>query len=181
MRTWIVVGLLSAIGSVPLAAQSPPPVRGTIALEGTMTKFYRGVNALVVTTIDGAEHVYRFAKGLVVHGGKGSGPAAVEARPPGARVVVHYRIDGAEEAVEEIDRVADEGLAVAGGVLVRLDRHRKSITLKLDDGRTETLPLTDRAASETGDSVDDAGATRVTVYYAVELGHKVVHYFKKAT
>ena len=27
-----------------------PPVQGTIALEGTMTKFYRGINALVVTT-----------------------------------------------------------------------------------------------------------------------------------
>ena len=81
-----------------------------------MTKFYRGVNALVVTTIDGAEHVYHFAKGLVVHGGKGSGPDALEALQPGTTVVVHYRIEGTEESVEEIDRVADEGVKVTEGV-----------------------------------------------------------------
>jgi len=53
-----------------VAAQSPPPVQGTIALEGTMKKFYRGTNVIIVTTIDGVEHVYRFARDLVVHGGK---------------------------------------------------------------------------------------------------------------
>jgi hypothetical protein len=63
---------------------------------------------------------------------------------------------------------------------VRLDRRGKNITLKLDDGRTETLPLTDRAASEADGSLKDAGATRVTVYYSDDSGHKVVHYFKKA-
>jgi hypothetical protein len=106
MRTWMVVGLLGAIVPALPAAQSPPPVQGTIALEGTMTKFYRGVNALVVTTMDGAEHVYHFAKGLVVHGGQGSGPDAVKALRPGTTVIVHYRIEGTNESVEEIDSVA---------------------------------------------------------------------------
>jgi len=179
MHTWIMVGLLGAVVPVPLAAQSHPPIQGTIALEGTMTKFYRGVNALVVTTIDGAEHVYHFAKGLVVHGGKESAPTAVDALRPGTTVVVHYRIEGGEEPVEEIDRVAGEGLKVAEGILVRLDRRGKHITLKLDDGRTEMLPLTDRAASEIDDSIGTGGATRVTVYYSDESGHKVVHYLKK--
>lgn len=176
MRTWMVVGLLGAVAPAPLAAQSPPPVQGTIALEGTMTKFYRGVNALVVTTMDGAEHVYHFAKGLVVHGGKGSGPDALR---PGTTVVVHYRIEGAGDSIEEIDSVAGDGLKVAEGVLVRLDRGGKHITLKFDNGKTETLPLTDRAASEADVRLNDAGATRVTVYYSDESGHKVVHYLKK--
>ena len=83
MRTWMVVGLLGAVVPAPLAAQTPPPVQGTIALEGTMTKFYRGINALVVTTIDGAEHVYHFAKGLVVHGAKASGPDAARGAAAG--------------------------------------------------------------------------------------------------
>lgn len=178
MRTWVAVALLSAAVPMPLAAQSPQPVQGTIALEGTMTKFYRGLNALVVTTMDGAEHVYHFAKGLVVHGGNGAGPEALEGLRPGTRVVVHYRINGAEASVEEIDRVADEGLKVTEGVVVRLDRRRKRLTLKLGDGTTETLRLTDRAASQTDDSLD-AGDVSVTVYYADESGHKVAHYFKK--
>jgi len=171
----MMVALFGAAVPLPLAAQSHPPVQGTIALEGTMTKFYRGLNALVVTTVDGAEHVYHFAKGLVVHGGKESGPQALEGLSPGAKVVVHYRINGGEESVEEIDRVADEGLKVTEGVVVRLDRRHKRLTLKLDDGTTETLLLTDRALSE----ADVAGGVNVTVYYADESGHKVAHYFKK--
>jgi hypothetical protein len=176
-RAWIIGALLGAAVPVPLAAQSHPPVQGTIALEGTMTKFYRGLNALVVTTIDGAEHVYHFAKGLVVHGGKGTGPEALEGMRPGTRVVVHYRIDGAEASVEEIDRLADEGLKVTEGVVVRLDRRRKRITLKMGDGTTETLRLTDRAASEADERLEVAGD--VTVYYADAAGQKVAHYLKK--
>jgi len=178
VRRWMVAGLLGAVAPAALAAQSPPPVQGTIALEGTMTRFYGGINALVVTTLDGAEHVYHFAKGLVVHGAKASGPDALEGLQPGTTVVVHYRIEGAEESVEEIDRVAEEGLKVTEGAVVRLDRRRKEIVLRFPDGRTETLRLTDRAASETDDTINDA--TRVTVYYSDESGHKVAHYFKKA-
>ena len=180
MRTWLVIGLLAAVFPAPLAAQSPPPVQGTVALEGTMTKFYRGINALVVTTIDGAEHVYHFAKGLVVHGAKASGPDALEGLQPGTHVVVHYRIAGAEASVEEIDRVADEGLKVTEGTVVRLDRRRQEIVLRFADGRTETLRLTDRVASETDDGINDAGEIRVTVYYSDESGYKVAHYVKKA-
>lgn len=173
------VALFSAAVPLPVAAQSHPPIQGTIALEGTMTKFYRGLNALVVTTVDGAEHVYHVAKGLVVHGGKEAGPEAVDALPPGTEVVVHYRIDGAEESVEEIDRVAGGGLKVAEGVVVRLDRRRKRITLKMSDGTTETLRLTNRAAGEADEGIEAAGGVNVAVYYSDESGHKVVHYFKK--
>ena len=57
------------------AQATPPPVvpqTGTMALEGTMKTFYRGVNKLVVTTVDGMEHVYQFSKDLIVHGGEDS-------------------------------------------------------------------------------------------------------------
>jgi len=176
-RAWLMAGLIGAIVPAGLAAQSTPPVQGTIALEGTMTKFYKGLNSLVVTTVDGAEHVYHFAKGLVVHGGKG--PDDLEGLRPGTKVVVHYKIEGAEEAIEEIDDVTANGLKVSEGVVVKFDRRRKSLTLKLDNGRTETLPLTDRAASEADESVNAAGAVRVMVYYSDESGHKIAHFIKK--
>ena len=174
-RTWMMVALLGAAVPLPLAAQSHPPVQGTIALEGTMTKFYRGLNALVVTTIDGAEHVYHFGKGLVVHGGEESRPQAVEELRPGTKVVVHYRINGGEESVEEID----EGLKITEGVVVRLDRRHKRLTLKRGDGTTETLRLTDRAISEADEGIADAGGVSVAVYYSDEAGHKVAHYVRK--
>lgn len=65
LRRWLVGSSAIPIALVPpvsmtLSAQSPPPVQGTIALEGTMKKFYRAVNTIIVTTIDGVEHVYHF-------------------------------------------------------------------------------------------------------------------------
>ena len=177
-RAWLMAGLIGAVVPTGLAAQGPPPIQGTLALEGTMTKFYKGVNALVVTTVDGAEHVYHFAKGLVVHGGKETGPDALEGLRPGTTVVVHYRINGAEASVEEID-FAGDGLKVSEGSVVKLDRRRKLLTLKLDGGRTETLRLTDRAASEADEGIADQGAVRVTVYYSDESGQKVAHFLKK--
>jgi hypothetical protein len=181
MRTWMIAGLLGVVVPAPLAAQGGPPVQGTLALEGTMTKLYRGINKVVVTTFDGAEHVYHLAKGLVVHGGRGSGVEALEGLRTGAMVVVHYRIEGAEASVEEIDRVADEGLEVTEGAVVKLNRRRREITLKYGDGSTETFRLTERAAGEAGDAISAADSTRVTVYYADESGRKVAHYFRKTS
>ena len=178
MRARIIVGFVVALASASLTAQGPPPIQGTLALEGTMTKFYRGVNTLVVTTVDGVQHVYRFAKGLVVHGKK-SDAEALDTLHEGATVVVHHRIEGAEQSVEEIDRVADEGLKVTEGLVVRLNRRQREITLKFGDGTTETLRLTDRAASEAAEDIGPEGSTRVTVYYSDESGRKVAHYFKK--
>jgi hypothetical protein len=176
--TLIMVGIAGAGLSAPLAAQSGPPIQGTMALEGTMTKFYRGLNALVVTTADGAEHVYHFTKRLVVHGGKGAGTDALEELKPGTAVLVHYRIDTRGEAVEEIDSLDGDGLKIVEGVVTHLDRRRRQITLKLPDGTIDTLRLTNLAAEE-ADDIGDAGTITVTVYYSTESGHRVAHYFKK--
>ena len=65
-----VLAALVLTGWRTAAAQSPPPVQGTIALEGTMKTFYRAANVVIVTTMDGVEHAYHFTRDLVVHGRK---------------------------------------------------------------------------------------------------------------
>jgi len=178
MGTWIVAGSLSVILAAPLAAQTPPPIQGTLALKGTVTKFYRGLNALVVTTVDGAQHVYHFTAGLLVHGSKGAGPNDLAGLRAGTSVVVHYRINGIEELAEEIDEIGDRGLKVEEGIITKIDRDHREIVLKLADGETEMLRLTDRAASEQSENVPEDGATVVTVYYTDESGYRLAHYFK---
>jgi hypothetical protein len=181
MRTAIVVGgVVVALAVASPEAQSPPPVDGTNALEGRMTKFYKGLNTLVVTTLDGVQHVYHSAKGLVVHGGAGSGTDALAALQEGTTVVVHYRIEGGEESVDEIDRVADEGLRVLEGTVIKLDRRRREITLRYGDRRTETLRLTDRATTEVPEGLDHGGVP-VVIYYSDESGGKVAHFVKRAS
>jgi hypothetical protein len=170
--------------SVALGAQTPPPVNGvtgTIALEGTTSKVYRALNVVVVQTIDGVEHMIHFTKDLLVHGGKGTGVDALQGLDEGSTVVVHYTVTGTEEIAQEIDRVGDKGLKTAEGVIKRVDRGRKQITIQFANGTTETLQLTERAAAEADGGLSDASknGTKVVVYYSDEAGRKVAHYFKK--
>ena len=180
---WSVAALVGLVtsASITLSAQSPPPVQGTIALEGTMKKVYRAANIVIVTTIDGMDHVYHFTKDLFVYGGKGTGVDALEGLRESSRVVVHYRVEGAQESATEIDRIGDEGLKVTEATVTRIDRGRKQIRIRFDNGTTETLRLTDRAAAEAETDVAATGATKIIVYYADEKGHKTAHFFKKAS
>jgi len=187
LRHWLVwssaiIALVSSV-SITLGAQSGPPVQRTIALEGTMKTFYRAVNTIIVTTIDGVDHVYHFTKDLVVHGGKGRGMDALEGLREGSTVVVHYTVSEAKASAREIDRIGDEGLKTTEGVVTRIDRGRKRITIRFVDGKSETLRLTDRAAAEAAKDVDQAAtdAMKVIVYYSDEAGRKVAHFFKKAS
>jgi hypothetical protein len=168
--------------SMPLGAQSPPPVQGTIALEGSMKKFYRAANVVVVTTMDGVEHMYHFTKDLVVHGGKGSGVDALEDLREGTTVVVHYTVSGAEASAQEIDLFGDEGLKITEGQVAKIDRRRQEITIRFANGTTETLRMTNRAA-QSARAAEKAGADapKVIVYYSDEAGRKVVHYFRKTS
>jgi len=73
-----VIGGLLLTASVAVGAQtpqSPPPVNGvtgTVALDGTTNAVYRAIDAIVMQTVDGVEHVARFTKRLFVRGGKGT-------------------------------------------------------------------------------------------------------------
>jgi hypothetical protein len=163
------------------AAQAPPPVQGSIAVEGTMKRFYGAVNVVVVTTIDGVEHMYHFAKDLVVHGGKGPGVDALEGLREGTTVVVHYTAEGSEQAAREIDVIGGQGLEVTEGIVTRIDRRPGQITVRYDNGKTEVFRLTERAAAETAQSGDLAAptGTKVVIYYSDEHGQKVAHFFRR--
>jgi hypothetical protein len=190
MSLWRMRVLLASVGlslaPMAFAAQgTPPPVipqTGTMALEGTMKAFYRGVNRLVVTTADGMEHVYHFTKELIVHGGKASGVDALDGMHEGVMVVIHYTMESGEPTVSEIDRLAD-GFEVTEARVVRIDRGQKRITVRFGDGRTESFQLTDRAAAEAPAELERAetGTASVVIYYKDEKGVKVVHFFKKAS
>ncbi len=180
IKATAVIVISTLMGSIAAAAQSPPPVQGTVALEGTMKKFYRAANVVIVTTIDGVEHIYHFAKDLIVHGGKGSGADALEGLREGSTVVVHYTAHGAERAAREVDVIGPEGLDVTEGTVTRIDRRRRQITVRYDNGRTEVFGLTDRAATETTQAIDQVvpGGTKVIIYYSDDRGEKVAHFFR---
>jgi hypothetical protein len=177
----LTIAILFAVGlSTVGSAQSPPPVQGTVALEGTMQKFYRAANVVIVATLDGVEHAYRFTTDLVVHGGKGAGVDALEGLREGSTVVVHVTPNGAEQTAHEIDVIDAEGLRITEGVVTNLDRRHQEMTVHYSDGKTEKFRLTERAALEVPNAPASAAAPeKVAIYYTDERGQKVVHFFKR--
>jgi hypothetical protein len=176
--------LLGVAGTA--AGQQAPPiagVTGTVALEGTVDQEHAGANTIVVKTVDGVEHVFHFAKDLLVHGDKGTGVDALRGLRSGTTVVVHYTVAGNDASAKEIDRVDGAGLKVTEGVVTRVDRGRKQIAVRFDDGKTETFGLTDRAAVDAGRDIDatPTDPARVVMYYSDEAGKKVAHFFKRVS
>ncbi len=156
-----------------------PGVTGTVALEGTTKEVYKGGNEIIVTTAEGVDHVFRFTKNLLVHGGKGSGVDALKGLQKGSTVVVHYSDQPGVESAQEIDAVGNGGLIETEGMVTKIDRKKKEITIRLDGGKTETLQLTDRAAADVGKNLDATGGTTlVVVYYTDESGQRVAHFFR---
>jgi hypothetical protein len=170
------VGITTLVLAPQLYAQRPPAIHGvtgTIATEATIKDEHKAGNKIVVATEDGVEHVYDAAKDLVVHGGKNP----LSDLKPGTTVVIHYTADN---AVHEIDRVGENGLSVTEGIVSKIDRGKREITIRYDNGKTETLQLTDRAAVDAGRALKSIpeGSTRVVVYYSTEAKGKVAHYFR---
>jgi len=176
---WCGVALLA----VPalLAGQEPPPVTGTIALEGTVDQTYKAANAVIVKTVDGVRHLFHLTGKTAVHGSESAGAEAFRRLKAGSTVVVHYTAAAGEQMALEVDRVDDKGLKTMQGVVTRVDRAGRKISIRLADGSTQTLRLTERAAIDAGNDVDRAAVdtTRVVVYYADEAGQRVAHYFKR--
>jgi hypothetical protein len=157
-------------------SQQMPPVRGTIALKGTVDKVYKGANTVVVKTEDGVEHVLHLTGRTAVHGGE------LDGLEKGRIVIVHYVPAGKEETAEEIDQVGDNGLKTTEGVVTNVNRKAQTITIRLPNGSQETLKLTKRAADDVGKDVDaDRRLTKVVVYYDVGSGSRVAHFFEKVS
>ena len=173
------VGIALLFVAPTLSAQQPPVIHGltgTIVTEQTRKDEHKAANKIVVATEDGARQVFDAADDLLVHGGRD-----LTDLKPGTTVVVHYTSGAAGKAAHEIDRVDADGLRTTEGIVTRIDRAKREIRVRYDNGTTETLTMTARAAVDSGQDFRNvpAGTTRVVVYYSQEAGGKIAHYFKR--
>lgn len=188
VRRYLTVGLGcgAALVAVPAlhAGQQPPPipgVTGTLALEGTVDQTYKAAHTVIVKTVDGVRHLFHLTEETAVHGGESIDVEGVRGLEAGSTVVVHYTADLGERTALEVDRLDGKGLKTMAGVVTRVDRAGRKISIRLADGSRQTLRLTDRAATDVGSEFDRAAADTmsVVVYYADEAGQRVAHYFKR--
>jgi hypothetical protein len=164
--------------------QNPPPisgVTGTIALEGTIDQTDKAANTVIVKTVSGVRHFFHLTDKTAVHGMESVEVEGARGLEAGSRVIVHYIADGGAQTALEVDRLDAGGLKTLEGAVTHVDRAGQKISIRLADGSTQTLRLTERAATDVGKDVDRAAAdtTRVVVYYTDEAGQRVAHYFKR--
>jgi hypothetical protein len=184
IRRYLSVGFCCGAALVAvqaLAGQETPPVNGTIALEGTVDQTYKAANTVIVKTVDGVRHLFHLSGKTTVHGSESAGANARRGLKVGTKVVVHYTADAREQTALEVDRLDAEGLKTMEGVVTRIDRAARKISIRLGDGSIQRLVLTERAAMDVGKDVDQAArdTMRVIVYYADESGQRMAHYFKR--
>ena len=171
MRASILVQLsgIIALGAAPLYAQTPPPIHGvtgTIATDATIKAEGKAANTIVVKTEDGVEHVYH-----AVTGGK-RGKGVLADLTPGTTVLVHYRAD---HAPVKADRAGTDGLTTTEGIATKIDGGKKEITVRYDDGRIETLKLTERESAKVDANI--SADARIVVYSTTGSSQKVARYF----
>jgi hypothetical protein len=135
----------------------------------------------VVKTVDGIKHLFHVTGKTTVHAGGTAGADTLRGLEAGSRVVVHYAATAGDQTALEVDRLDGKGLKTMEGVVTRVDRAGRVMSIRLADGSMQTLRLTDRAATDVGHDVDATGvdATHVVVYYADDAGQQVAHFFKK--
>jgi hypothetical protein len=168
------------------AEQQPPPINGvtgTIALEGTVDQTSEAGKTVIVKTVDGIRHLFRVTEKTAVHGSAAADADTLSGLEAGSRIVVHYTAKAGQQTALEVDRLDASGLKTMEGVVTRVDRAGRELSIRLADGSTQTLRLTDRAATDVGRDVDSAAAdaTRVVVYYVDDAGQRVAHYFKRVS
>ena len=166
------------------AEQQPPPINGvtgTVALEGTVDQTSEAGKTVIVKTVDGIRHLFHVTEKTAVHGSAAAGADSLNGLEAGSRIVVHYTATAGQQTALEVDRLGANGLKTMEGVVSRVDRVGREMSIRLADGSTQTLRLTVRAATDVGRDVDSAAAdaTRVVVYYADESNHRVAHFFKR--
>jgi len=161
-----------------VAAQTAPPVQGTIAPDDTTRKVYAAGHVVIVGVLDGVDHAMQFAKNLF--GGKPPAVDPLGGLREGTTVVV--REARGNSAPHGVSREADNGLMVTEGMVTAIDRVRKNVTVRFDDGKKESLRLAGRQPADGGKEVDSAGLAEglVALSYPDDKGERIDRLFTKA-
>jgi hypothetical protein len=161
-----------------------PGVTGTIAPDPAIDQEQAAAQSAVSKTVSGVKHAFTFTKNLLLHGGRPPGADALQGLHEGRTVVVHHQAAAATVSAQDLDRSSGDKGEVSEGTVTRIDRGRRQITIRFDNGESDTFHLTDRAASASDPGQDvtpSADATHVVVDYADDSGHKIVQVFKKTS
>jgi hypothetical protein len=171
-RLWLGPLLLGAFAIATPTADAQilvPPNNGfnaTIALPSTIDAFWTGVNEGLEKAGDGLDHLAG-AKGPRVRQGAGS----LDSLQRGTPVAVQYTVKGIQSSADGAGQIGDDVLTANEGVVTKVDRGKKEVTVRFADGQTQKLESENSFTSH---------SSRAIVYFRDQSGRRVAHYFKPA-
>lgn len=169
------IAVLAPQASSVLLAQGTPPRQAPSGVD-VSDGFYKAAGALIVATADGLRHVGRATKDLFTPDGKV--PAALQGLREGSVVVVRYPEGSAPASLRTSDS-GDEGPTQVEGVVTRIDRGRKEITVRFNSRVTETFLATEPADGAGQGATQKADPAAVEIDHTDETGQRVVGDFRK--
>jgi hypothetical protein len=157
----LVLGSLLIVAA-PSAAQDPlhPPIEGftgVIGLPWNIDKFYSDLNKTLEKIGDGLDSEGRRTPSKVDDDG------VIERMRPGTAVAVGYLVNGIQASPDQT--------RLNEGVITSVDRRKDEITIRYNNGETDSLRLTEHPSHK----------GRVIVYYPDASGQKIPFYFKPAS
>jgi hypothetical protein len=170
MKHYIPLGLL--LGGFLLTIPSPAAAQATATGVGAPYVWIHGHTAMIQEPINTAQMydgVNRIATAIGMSGRRNTKVYRMEAvgnMERGMPVVVHPE-----------DDAQPNGVATSEARVTSVDRVNGRIGVKYDDGRTETLRVSERAVGTSG-TLEVTGR-RVVVYSSNKSGQQVVQYFKR--
>jgi hypothetical protein len=153
------------------AAQTAPPVQGTIAPDDTTRHVYAAGHAVIV----GVESAFGYVRDLFA--GKPPAVDPLGGLREGTTVVVRQESPAGNGGASELDRSRDDRATVTEATVTSIDRMRRDVTIRFDDGKKEKLRLAGSTAKNT-----NAGRTAealVAMSYPDDKGARVEHLFTK--
>ena len=178
-KGWLWAAALVAVltCTVVTHAQNTPPRQGPPAGVDVSNGFYEAAGALAGATVAGVRAVGRAVKDLVT---PGKPIAGLEALREGTVVVVHYPAGSAPASVGTDD--SGDGPTIVEGIVSRVERGRKEITVRFGSRTTETFQLLDTGAGPAqGSASPPSDPSAITIDFTDESGQRIARTFRKRT
>jgi hypothetical protein len=173
----ICAGMLAAVPAV-INAQTGPPIKTTTPTMGTkggLDRIGSTLKLVVAGTVAGVRDVYRYAKNLIVHGGKAPASSPLDGLHEGDTVLVRYgAIVGAGTSGER----TSTGAEVTEGTVTSIDRRRERIAVREAKGHVQTFQLVDSDPADLSETSNRPPGT-VVIEYSDGSGRRVAYLFKR--
>jgi len=143
---------------------------------GTIENIDNAAQTITVRLSDGTDKKLLLAKRLTVNGREDTRSQAESALTSQERAVIYYTDKGGDETAVDVESVNHSMRRMVTGTLISADKDRKTVVLRMGNGKEEAFRVQNDAVIETSDGVmmfaqlEPQAGTQITLHYEDPLG-----------